>query len=106
MVAAAVTVLVVSAPIGLAMPTAQAATTGAALPAQCTGTSPVIDLTARSEALVESLGPANSTRLFLTAATDGVTDNTHFSPDGATQMADLVVRGIRERGLSLVRFLR
>ncbi|RSM64390.1 rhamnogalacturonan acetylesterase [Actinoplanes sp. ATCC 53533] len=67
---------------------------------------PVIDLTARSEALVESLGPANSTRLFLSAATDGVTDNTHFSQDGATQMADLVVRGIRERGLSLVRFLR
>jgi len=67
---------------------------------------PVIDLTARSEALVESLGPADSTRLYLSAATDGVTDNTHFSPYGATQMADLVVQGIRERGLSLVRFLR
>jgi lysophospholipase L1-like esterase len=67
---------------------------------------PVIDLTARSEALVESLGPANSTALFLSAATDGVTDNTHFSQYGATRMADLVVQGIRERGLSLVRFLR
>ena len=39
-------------------------------------------------------------------ATDGVTDNTHFSPYGATQMADLVGQGIRERGLSLARFLR
>jgi len=67
---------------------------------------PVIDLTARSEALVESLGPADSTRLFLTAATDGVNDNTHFSPYGATQMADLVGQGIRERRLSLTRFLR
>jgi lysophospholipase L1-like esterase len=67
---------------------------------------PVIDLTARSEALVESLGPANSSRLYLSAATDGVTDNTHFSQYGATQMADLVVQGIRERNLSVVRFLR
>jgi lysophospholipase L1-like esterase len=67
---------------------------------------PVIDLTARSEALVESLGPTNSARLYLTAEADGVTDNTHFSEYGATQMAGLVVQGIRQRNLSLVRYLR
>jgi lysophospholipase L1-like esterase len=67
---------------------------------------PVIDLTAKSEVLVESLGPSASARLYLRAAVDGVTDNTHFSEFGATQMADLVVQGIRENHLSLVGFLR
>ena len=67
---------------------------------------PVIDLTARSEALVESLGPANSARLYLTAAADGVTDNTHFSEYGAAQLAALVAQGVRERNLPLVRYLR
>lgn len=67
---------------------------------------PVIDLTARSEALVESLGPANSARLYLTAAADGVTDNTHFSEYGAAQLAALVAQGVRDRNLPLVRYLR
>jgi lysophospholipase L1-like esterase len=67
---------------------------------------PLIDLTAKSKALVESLGSSASSRLYLTAATDGVTDNTHFSSYGATQMAGLVVQGIRELNLSLVGFLR
>jgi lysophospholipase L1-like esterase len=67
---------------------------------------PVIDLTARSKVLVESLGPSASQRLYLTAAADGVTDNTHFSSYGATQMANLVVQGVREQNLSLVGYLR
>jgi lysophospholipase L1-like esterase len=67
---------------------------------------PLIDLTAKSKALVESLGSSASSRLYLTAATDGVTDNTHFSSYGATQMAGLVVQGIRELNLSLTGFLR
>ncbi|PZG01811.1 rhamnogalacturonan acetylesterase [Micromonospora deserti] len=67
---------------------------------------PVIDLTAKSEALVESLGPANSAQLFLRQSVDGVTDNTHFSEYGAGKMADLVVQGIRERNLALVSYLR
>jgi lysophospholipase L1-like esterase len=60
---------------------------------------PVIDLTAKSEALVESLGEANSATLFLRSSTDGVTDNTHFSEYGAGRIADLVVQGMRERNL-------
>ncbi|MEV5717135.1 rhamnogalacturonan acetylesterase [Amycolatopsis mediterranei] len=67
---------------------------------------PVIDLTAKSKALVESLGPSASQQIYLTQASDGVTDNTHFSAYGATQMSDLVVQGIREQNLSLVAYLR
>ena len=67
---------------------------------------PVIDLTAKSEALVESLGPTNSAQLFLRQSVDGVTDNTHFSEYGAGKMAELVVQGIRERNLPLVGYLR
>ncbi|MDI1460843.1 GDSL-type esterase/lipase family protein [Catellatospora sp. KI3] len=67
---------------------------------------PVIDLTAKSEALVESLGPADSAQLFLRDAVDGVTDNTHFSEYGAGRMAELVVQGIRERNLPVVTYLR
>jgi lysophospholipase L1-like esterase len=67
---------------------------------------PVIDLTAKSEALVESMGPTNSAQLYLRQSVDGVTDNTHFSEYGAGRMADLVVQGIRERNLSLVSYLR
>ncbi len=64
---------------------------------------PVIDLTAKSKTLVESLGPTASQQLYLTKEAN---DNTHFSVYGATQMAGLVVQGIRERNLSLVSFLR
>ncbi|GHG12478.1 MULTISPECIES: rhamnogalacturonan acetylesterase [Amycolatopsis] len=67
---------------------------------------PVIDLTAKSKALVESLGPSASQKIYLTQATDGVTDNTHFSVYGATRMANLVVQGIRELNLSLGAYLR
>ncbi|MEU4605519.1 hypothetical protein AB0F43_21260 [Kribbella sp. NPDC023972] len=64
---------------------------------------PVIDLTARSKALVEGLGPSASQRLYLTREAN---DNTHFSVYGATAMSELVVQGIRELNLSLVGYLR
>jgi lysophospholipase L1-like esterase len=67
---------------------------------------PVIDLTAKSKAVVESLGPSASQKIYLTQAADGVTDNTHFSAYGATQMANLVVQGVRELNLPLAGFLR
>ena len=84
---------------------------GVNLPAEMRGLGsaldvPVIDLTAKSEALVESMGPTDSARLFLRQAVDGVTDNTHFSEYGAGKMAELVVQGIRERNLPLVGYLR
>jgi lysophospholipase L1-like esterase len=67
---------------------------------------PVIDLTARSKALVESLGPSASAQLFLRPSVDGVTDNTHFSQYGATRIGELVLQSIREQRLSLAAYLR
>ena len=67
---------------------------------------PLIDLTAKSKALVESLGPTGSAQIYLRQAVDGVKDDTHFSEYGAGRMTDLVVQGIRERHLSLVTYLR
>jgi lysophospholipase L1-like esterase len=64
---------------------------------------PVIDLTAKSKALVESLGPSASQQLYLTKE---ASDNTHFSEYGAARMAELVVQGVREQNLSLAGFLR
>jgi lysophospholipase L1-like esterase len=67
---------------------------------------PLIDLTAKSRALVESLGPELSKHLYLTQATDGRTDDTHFSTDGADRLAALVVQGVRELNLPLATYLR
>jgi lysophospholipase L1-like esterase len=67
---------------------------------------PVIDLTAMSKSLVESLGPSASAKIYLTKSANGVTDNTHFSEYGATQMAGLVVQGVRQLSLSLAGYLR
>ena len=64
---------------------------------------PVIDLTAKSKALVESLGPSASQQLFLTREAG---DNTHFSMYGAGQMSTLVTQGVRELNLSLTGYLR
>ncbi|GAB2888941.1 hypothetical protein GCM10027074_66630 [Streptomyces deserti] len=67
---------------------------------------PVVDLTARSKALVESLGPSASAQLFLRSSADGVTDNTHFSQYGATRMGGLLLQSIREQNLPLAAHLR
>jgi lysophospholipase L1-like esterase len=63
---------------------------------------PLLDLTAKSEALVEGLGPADSAPLYLT----DINDNTHFSEYGAGRIADLVLAGVRELHLPLDAFLR
>ncbi|MGW0520280.1 rhamnogalacturonan acetylesterase [Crossiella sp. NPDC003009] len=64
---------------------------------------PVIDLTGKSKALVESMGPSASQALFLTRETG---DNTHFSAHGGAEMANLVVQGVRELNLPLAGYLR
>ncbi|MFJ8085254.1 rhamnogalacturonan acetylesterase [Streptomyces sp. NPDC096205] len=66
----------------------------------------VIDLTAQSKALVESLGPTASAQLYLRSSVDGVTDNTHFSQYGATRIGDLVLQSIRDQRLPLASYLR
>ncbi|MEU1038470.1 rhamnogalacturonan acetylesterase [Streptomyces sp. NPDC005907] len=67
---------------------------------------PLIDLTARSKTLIESLGPSASAQLFLRSSVDGVTDNTHFSQYGATRIGDLLLQSIREQNLPLATYLR
>ena len=64
---------------------------------------PVIDLTAKSKALVESMGPSASQALYLTREAG---DNTHFSAQGGAEMAGLVVQGVRELNLPLAGHLR
>lgn len=64
---------------------------------------PVIDLTAKSKALVEALGPSASQSLYLTRE---LNDNTHFSAQGGAEMAGLVVQGVRELNLPLAGYLR
>ncbi|MDX8056770.1 rhamnogalacturonan acetylesterase, partial [Lentzea sp. BCCO 10_0798] len=64
---------------------------------------PVIDLTAKSKTLVESMGPSASQALYLTREAG---DNTHFSERGGAEMANLVVQGARELNLPLVGYLR
>jgi lysophospholipase L1-like esterase len=67
----------------------------------------LIDLSAKTKTLVESLGPTSSGAIYLTAAADGVTDRTHFSAYGATQLSKLVVQGITEANLTgISSFLR
>ncbi len=64
---------------------------------------PVIDLTAKSRTLVETMGPSASQALFLTREAG---DNTHFSARGGSEMANLVVQGVRELNLPLAGYLR
>jgi len=62
--------------------------------ADATGT-PLIDMTAKTRALLEGLGPDASVPLFATG------DNTHLSAVGAPMVAKLVVEGIQELQLPL-----
>lgn len=74
---------------------------------------PFIDLQVKSEDLVLALGPEESKALYLWIAPgqyemypEGKQDNTHFTPKGATAIAELAVQGLREQKLALVNFLR
>ncbi|WP_043726410.1 rhamnogalacturonan acetylesterase [Kutzneria sp. 744] len=67
---------------------------------------PLIDLTTRSQALLEGLGEAASWPLYLTVAHDGVQDASHFSEYGGTVMAGLVTRGMADAHLPAAAFLR
>ncbi|WP_139489019.1 rhamnogalacturonan acetylesterase [Brevibacillus dissolubilis] len=69
---------------------------------------PLIDLTAKSKALYNQLGPEETKSIFLWLDAgvhpnypNGVQDNTHFQEAGARQIARLVVEGIEENKLPL-----
>ena len=74
---------------------------------------PLVDMHRSSERLLRAYGPHRSRSLFLQLSPGehpnyprGVDDNTHFSPDGARAMAQLVIDAIAESGLSLAAELR
>jgi lysophospholipase L1-like esterase len=60
---------------------------------------PVIDMTEKTRLFLERLGPEATVPLF------AVDDNTHLSAQGAPEVAQLAVQGIRELGLPLVQRL-
>lgn len=60
---------------------------------------PLIDLTAMSKDLYETLGPENSGRLFKEG------DGTHHNAYGAYQIAKIIVQSIRDQRLPLAKFL-
>lgn len=69
---------------------------------------PVIDLDARSCALLQEIGPVYSKMLFMQLDSlehphypNGLDDNTHFNEYGARRMAELVLAEIRAQNLEL-----
>ncbi|TMV47434.1 rhamnogalacturonan acetylesterase [Paenibacillus mesophilus] len=74
---------------------------------------PVIDLHTSSKKLLEQLGDEPSKKLFLWLEPgenanypEGSKDNTHFNENGASEMAGLVVQGIREAKLPLLDYIK
>ncbi|UKT63704.1 rhamnogalacturonan acetylesterase [Pedobacter mucosus] len=72
---------------------------------------PLIDMLIKTEGLLNQLGDVQSIKLFNHVDSGNVNypkgkkDDTHLSPDGAKQVAGLVVKGIKELKLSLVKKL-
>jgi lysophospholipase L1-like esterase len=70
---------------------------------------PLIDLHAKSKALLETLGEQGSKELFLMSVKPGVyhslpggkDDNTHFTRTGALTIARIVAEGVKELGLGI-----
>jgi lysophospholipase L1-like esterase len=74
---------------------------------------PLIDMHRRSEAVLKQYGAEESKKLFLWLRPgenanypNGIEDNTHFNPQGASTMASLAVAGIRELKIDLARYLK
>jgi lysophospholipase L1-like esterase len=73
----------------------------------------LIDMHRKSERVIKQYGAEESRKLFLQLKPNespnylqGIEDNTHFSPLGASIMASLAVDGIREHKLALARHLK
>jgi lysophospholipase L1-like esterase len=74
---------------------------------------PVIDITEKSRKLFDTLGPEKTFKLFMNLEPGespnyptGNKDNTHFTLTGATEIAKLVVEGLRELNLPLAKQLK
>ncbi len=73
---------------------------------------PLIDMLVKTESLLNRLGEESSIKLFNHVDSGNVNypagkkDNTHLSPEGAKQVAGLVVKGIKELKLDLAKKLK
>ncbi|MFF5381773.1 rhamnogalacturonan acetylesterase [Pedobacter suwonensis] len=73
---------------------------------------PLIDMLAKTESLLTRLGDKPSIKLFNYVDSGNVNypkgkkDDTHLSPEGAKQVAGLVVKGIKELRLSIAKSLK
>lgn len=73
---------------------------------------PLIDMLLKTESLLNRLGDQGSVKLFLHVDSGhvnypkGKKDDTHLSPDGAKEIADLAVQGMRESKLGLAKHLK
>ncbi len=74
---------------------------------------PFIDLQSKSENLVLTTGQEKSKELYLwiepgqyNMHPEGKEDNTHFSVKGATEIARLAAKAIKEHNLGLAKFLK
>lgn len=73
---------------------------------------PLVDLTERSRVLFEELGEEKTKELFLWLEPgesvnypEGAQDDTHFQENGATEVAKLIVLGIKELNLPLAKYI-
>jgi len=73
----------------------------------------LIDMHRKSERVLRQYGAEESRKLFLQLKPNenlnypqGIEDNTHFSPLGASIMAALAVEGVREQKLALAKYLK
>lgn len=66
---------------------------------------PLIDLTALSTKLFQTMGEEGTKRAFEVNPATGAIDNTHFQPYGAYELAKIIVQGIKDNKLSIAKFL-
>jgi len=66
---------------------------------------PLIDLTAISSKLFQTIGEEGTKGVFEQNPTTGAIDNTHFQPYGAYELAKIMVQGIKDNNLSIAKFL-
>lgn len=66
---------------------------------------PLIDLTAISSKMFQTMGEEGTKKAFEVNPQTGAIDNTHFQPYGAYELAKIIVQGIKDQQLSIAKFL-
>jgi lysophospholipase L1-like esterase len=73
----------------------------------------MIDLNAMSKTMYEAWGPEESIKAFVhfpansfPGQTAALSDNTHFTPFGAYEIARIILKGIRDNNLDIAKFIK